>query len=114
MLAWSAQCICAGADMRMTNRQPLAILFALVLAGCGGGTPAPDAPAAGGGADDPAGGGTPSPSSSPDLGSPAPPSMPPPPPGGPSLTPAQKLRAMQLISVFENGTIVLAYDYVEA
>jgi chitosanase len=26
----------------------------------------------------------------------------------------QKLRAMQLISVFENDTIVLAYDYVEA
>jgi chitosanase len=35
-------------------------------------------------------------------------------PAGPGLDDAQKTRAMQLISVFENDTIVLAYDYVEA
>jgi chitosanase len=40
-----------------------------------------------------------------------PPSMPPAPYG---LDADHKLRAMQLISVFENDTIVLAYDYVEA
>ena len=35
-------------------------------------------------------------------------------PGGPGLTPEQKLRADQLISVFENDTIELQYGYVEA
>jgi chitosanase len=40
-----------------------------------------------------------------------PPSMP---PAAYGLDAAHKLRAMQLISVFENDTIVLAYDYVEA
>jgi chitosanase len=37
-----------------------------------------------------------------------------PPPAAFGLDAAQKLRAMQIISVFENSTIVLQYDYVEA
>lgn len=89
------------------------IVIALA-AGCGGtSSPAPgSAPAAGGGADDPAGGGAPSPSPTPDMAMPAPPSPPPPATGG--LDADQKLRAMRLISVFENDTIVLSFDYVEA
>jgi chitosanase len=87
------------------------IVIALA-ASCGGTSPAlAPAPAAGGGADDSMGGQA-SPSPTPDLGTPAPPSTPPPATG--PLSAEQKLRAMRLISVFENGTIVLAFDYVEA
>ncbi|HEX8950879.1 MAG TPA: chitosanase [Polyangia bacterium] len=100
-----------GAEVRMRHRRRWIVGIAIALAaGCGGTSPAPpQAPAAGGGADHPSGGATPSP----DLGGPAPPSSPPPPSSG-ALTDEQKLRAMRLISVFENDTIVLAYDYVEA
>ena len=94
----------------MRHRRIRIVGIAIALAaGCGGTSPAPaQAPAAGGGADDPAGG-TPSP----DLGGAAPPSSPPPSTGAP-LNDEQKLRAMRLISVFENDTIDFAYDYVEA
>jgi chitosanase len=96
--------------MRRLSIMTIAIALA---AGCGGTSPAPaPAPAAGGGADDPMDGGGGAPSPTPDLGMPAPPS-PPPPAAGP-LSAEQKLRAMRLISVFENDTIVFAYDYVEA
>lgn len=99
----------------MVDRQGLAAGLAMLLAAsCGGTSSAPSpssAPAAGGGADDPSGG-APSPAS--DLGDSAPPSSPPPPATAGALTPAQKRRALQLISVFENDTIVLAFAYVEA
>ncbi|MGZ3406768.1 MAG: chitosanase [Polyangia bacterium] len=96
----------------MIRRRHVIAIAMLLAAGCRGTSAAPSsAPAAGGGADDPSGG-TPA-SPSPDLGGSAPPSMPPQ-PGDPSLSAEQKLRAMRIISVFENGTIELQFAYVEA